>query len=213
MGAMKGKNSKDPIYLKLFASGPSKADLARIKIMEAAIRRLTTVGIENTSFDSIAQELGTTSSHLVYYFPSKDALLEAVMKFITATAHEAVSDFMRRAESPADMLSTYVSANFHWLREYPAHARVFMLLIYYASFKKNYAQLLTTIREAGAMRIAAMLAPASLRSATNSDAKSLQTAQAIQRLITGCMVDAIGPGSQEIEKQAIEAAHQLAGVR
>src|SRR5688572_13877234 len=51
----------------------------RARILEAAMRSFGSRGYEATSLDSLAVELGVRKQTILYYFPSKDALLDAVI--------------------------------------------------------------------------------------------------------------------------------------
>ena len=49
------------------------------RILDAALASFGTRGYEATSLDAIAAELGVRKQTILYYFPSKEALLEAVI--------------------------------------------------------------------------------------------------------------------------------------
>jgi AcrR family transcriptional regulator len=54
-------------------------DVTKARILEAAMRSFANRGYEATSLDAIAGELGLRKQTILYYFPSKDALLQAVI--------------------------------------------------------------------------------------------------------------------------------------
>ncbi|MDQ6839352.1 MAG: TetR/AcrR family transcriptional regulator [Actinomycetota bacterium] len=49
------------------------------RVIDAALRAFGTAGYDATSLDALATELGITKQTILYHFPSKDALLEAVI--------------------------------------------------------------------------------------------------------------------------------------
>ncbi|MDE0802135.1 MAG: TetR/AcrR family transcriptional regulator [Acidimicrobiales bacterium] len=51
------------------------------RILEAALRSFGTSGIDGTSLDAIARDLGMTKQAILYWYPSKDALVDAVIDF------------------------------------------------------------------------------------------------------------------------------------
>jgi len=57
----------------------ANTEARRPAIITAAIRCLSRSGIAKTSIGDICKEAGMRSSHLYYYFDSKDALLAAIM--------------------------------------------------------------------------------------------------------------------------------------
>ncbi|HEX4903251.1 MAG TPA: TetR family transcriptional regulator [Acidimicrobiales bacterium] len=49
------------------------------RILTAALRSFGTTGIDGTSLDALARDLGVTKQAILYWYPSKEALLEAVV--------------------------------------------------------------------------------------------------------------------------------------
>src|SRR5436305_11688562 len=78
----------------------------RTTIVEEAIRQFGTEGYTGASLDSIATAVGVRKQTLLYYFPNKDALLEACLAAAgqrvaeeIASALEASTDPEERAEA------------------------------------------------------------------------------------------------------------------
>ena len=55
------------------------ADTTAERILEEALTAFGTRGYEATSLDDLARQLGIRKQTILYWFPSKDALLEAVV--------------------------------------------------------------------------------------------------------------------------------------
>src|SRR3954453_8448246 len=68
------------------------AGATRDRILDAALTSFGTKGYGATSLDAIAAELGVRKQTILYYFPSKDALLEGV---IDASADELTAELER----------------------------------------------------------------------------------------------------------------------
>jgi TetR/AcrR family transcriptional regulator len=62
------------------------------RVLDAALTSFGTRGFEATSLDAIAADLGVRKQTILYYFPSKDALLEGV---IDASADELTAELER----------------------------------------------------------------------------------------------------------------------
>src|SRR5581483_1273130 len=62
------------------------------RVLDAALTSFGTRGFEATSLDALAGELGVRKQTILYYFPSKDALLAGV---IDASADELTSELER----------------------------------------------------------------------------------------------------------------------
>jgi AcrR family transcriptional regulator len=61
-------------------------------VLDAALTSFGTRGFEATSLDAIAAELGVRKQTILYYFPSKDALLDGV---IDTSADELIAELER----------------------------------------------------------------------------------------------------------------------
>lgn len=68
------------------------------RILETALRSFGTDGIDRTSLDALARELGMTKQAILYWYPSKEALLDAVIDF---SAGELQRRFARALEPGA----------------------------------------------------------------------------------------------------------------
>ena len=62
------------------------------RVLDAALTSFGTRGFEATSLDALAAELGVRKQTILYYFPSKEALLEGV---IDASADELIAELER----------------------------------------------------------------------------------------------------------------------
>src|ERR1700751_4719477 len=60
-------------------SRQSVAGSTRERTVSAALTAFGTRGYETTSLDALAAELGVRKQTILYHFPSKDALLDAVI--------------------------------------------------------------------------------------------------------------------------------------
>ncbi|MBI2708489.1 MAG: helix-turn-helix transcriptional regulator [Actinobacteria bacterium] len=63
----------------------------RDRVLEAALRSFSARGYEATSLDALAARLGVRKQTILYYFPSKDALLGAVIDHAVAELAAALS--------------------------------------------------------------------------------------------------------------------------
>ena len=70
------------------------AESTRERILDAALRAFGTEGFAATSLDALATELGIRKQTILYYFPSKQAIFEAVVD-------RAASDLVKVFEEQA----------------------------------------------------------------------------------------------------------------
>ena len=59
--------------------GKCPAQSTKDRILDAALSSFASRGYEATSLDAVAKGLDLTKQSILYWFPSKDALLEAVI--------------------------------------------------------------------------------------------------------------------------------------
>ncbi len=64
----------------------------RGKIVAALYRCMTKKGYAGTTLCDIAEEAGMSSSHLLYYFPGKEAILEAFFKAVTKRIEKSMAE-------------------------------------------------------------------------------------------------------------------------
>jgi AcrR family transcriptional regulator len=81
----------------------------RVKIVMALYRCMAKKGYAATTLCDIADEAGMTSSHLLYYYPGKEAILEAFFRAVTTRIESQIAALTdskpaERIEAIADVL-------------------------------------------------------------------------------------------------------------
>ena len=89
------------------------------RILAAALRSFGTTGIDATSLDALAREIGVTKQAILYWYPSKEALLDAVIDF---SAVELQRRFARAIEvgEGFERIEGVVRAAFRLAARHPA---------------------------------------------------------------------------------------------
>ena len=75
-----------------------RADQARVRILEAAVRQFSENGLAGARTEQIAEDAGVNKALLYYYFKSKDALYTAALEWVAA---EVRASSMAVFEGPA----------------------------------------------------------------------------------------------------------------
>jgi AcrR family transcriptional regulator len=92
----------------------SKGERRRLEVLSLARRQVLESGLERLTLRSLAEALGMTLGNLQYYFPSRDDLLEAILRSEAATDLEAfrsvVASGSDGSADPAEDLRTAVVA-------------------------------------------------------------------------------------------------------
>lgn len=83
---------------------PSVEHLRKPQIVAAAAEVLYERGWFDTRIGDIAQRAGTSAATILYYFESKDRLLEQAVEFSDNEFYSRVTDGQARHQSPADKL-------------------------------------------------------------------------------------------------------------
>jgi TetR/AcrR family transcriptional regulator len=91
----------------------------RTTIVEEAIRGFGREGYQGASLEKIAQAVGVRKQTLLYYFPTKDALLEASLAAAGQRVAEEISAALEGAERPWDRAESVIHAVYRLAEEWP----------------------------------------------------------------------------------------------
>jgi TetR/AcrR family transcriptional regulator len=91
----------------------------RTTIVEEAIRQFGTEGYAGASLDSIAQAVGVRKQTLLYYFPNKDALLEACLAAAGARVAEVISTALETSTDPEEKAEAVIHEVYELAAEWP----------------------------------------------------------------------------------------------
>ena len=91
----------------------------RTTIVEEAIRQFGTEGYTGASLDSIAQAFGVRKQTILYYFPNKDALLEACLAAAGQRVAEEISNALEGSPDPEESAESVIHAVYELAAEWP----------------------------------------------------------------------------------------------
>lgn len=89
------------------------------RILDAALVSFASRGYEATSLDAVAKELELTKQSILYWFPSKDALLEAVIARSACDLSDALETALQRAGEGWDRVEAVVRSVFRLAARQP----------------------------------------------------------------------------------------------
>jgi AcrR family transcriptional regulator len=89
------------------------------RILDAALASFASRGYEATSLDAVAKELELTKQSILYWFPSKDALLEAVIARSANDLSTALETALQRAGEGWDRVEAVVRSVFRLAARQP----------------------------------------------------------------------------------------------
>lgn len=85
----------------------------RQRILDAALDQFGTRGVDAVSLDEIAREVGVRKQTVLYWFPSKDALVDAVLETVAAELVVVIDAAVRAApDDPLERIDAVVRAVF-----------------------------------------------------------------------------------------------------
>jgi AcrR family transcriptional regulator len=91
---------------------PASRTLTADRILDAALASFASRGYEATSLDAMGKGLGLTKQSILYWFPSKDALLESVIARSAADLSQALESALEGAGEGWDRVEAVVRSVF-----------------------------------------------------------------------------------------------------
>jgi TetR/AcrR family transcriptional regulator len=91
----------------------------RTTIVEEAIRQFGTEGYTGASLDSIATAVGVRKQTLLYYFPNKDALLEACLAAAGQRVAEEIATALEGSPDPEERAEAVIHGVYELAAEWP----------------------------------------------------------------------------------------------
>jgi TetR/AcrR family transcriptional regulator len=91
----------------------------RSTLVEEAIRRFGRDGYPSTSLEAIASEVGVRKQTLLYYFPTKEALLEACLTAAGERLAEVIARSLDGKDAAEDRAQAVIHAVFALAEEWP----------------------------------------------------------------------------------------------
>ena len=93
-------------------------------ILEAALEVFSTYGFRGATLDQIAEVAGLSKPNLLYYFPSKEAMHQALLTRLLATWLDPLRALDPNGDPLAEILG-YVRRKVELSRDYPRESRLF----------------------------------------------------------------------------------------
>ncbi len=90
------------------------------RIVAAALRSFGTTGIDGTSLDALARELGLTKQAILYWFASKEALVDAVIDACAGELHRRFARALAESNDGFDRIEAVVRASVRLAARHPS---------------------------------------------------------------------------------------------
>ncbi len=155
-------------------------------IVSAAIDRLFAVGFEGFRMGDVARDVGINNSTLIHHYPSKVALIKAVVERFTQR-FEAVADATNTDGSPRARLARHMRSSVELMRTSPEMFVVLNEIMMRARRDAEISYLVSVPLSAWRQHIVSLL----LSPVHDSDAAARSEAEEIA---TACMAQLLGMG-------------------
>ncbi len=96
----------------------------RLAILDAALEVFSAQGFRGATVDQIASEAGLSKPNLLYYFPSKEAMYDAVLSQLLDTWLDPLRTLDPEGD-PLEEILSYVRLKLEMSRDYPRESRLF----------------------------------------------------------------------------------------
>jgi TetR/AcrR family transcriptional regulator len=100
------------------------AERKRQTILAAALELFSTLGVDGTSLDRVAERADVSKTNLIYYFASKDVLYEAVLTGVLEDWLDPLSE-LSADDAPEQAIRRYIQRKMAFSRDNPAASRLY----------------------------------------------------------------------------------------
>lgn len=101
----------------------------REEIIACAITSISRDGYAAVTLADIARHTGLTKGALIYYYKSKEALIEAVIRHIYAAGAAFMIPYIKAEKTVAGQVRAYIVSNIHFMHENRQHIIAFISII------------------------------------------------------------------------------------
>lgn len=135
----------------------SKGEITQEKILKAGKKLIAKEGIEQASFQKIADACGLSQSAVMHHFPNKDTLLQSVIKSIVENNQRTVHTITKIEDDARTQLLKHFYGNLDWAVTHVDEARIIISIYYLATFKPKFSKLYALLLHNAQEKIRALL--------------------------------------------------------
>jgi AcrR family transcriptional regulator len=98
-------------------------------LLDAATADFAREGYDGANINRISKAAGYAKGTIYNYFPSKRALMLALIDLIAASHHQFLAEQVREEEDPARRLQRFFQAGFEWITHNLSQGRVMLTML------------------------------------------------------------------------------------
>ncbi len=204
---------ENPLFQSIFPQKLKKGDIKKIEIIEATVKLVAVHGFEETTYDLIAQALGTRRSHVAYHYKDRQELYISMVKFMMAKGHDYTFQLMQEASEPKEMFKAYLAGYFNFFVDEPEYIPVILYFYYSSGFNEEFRSLQTQVRQGAFQRIKGLIVQM-LKAEEKSIPRNLDDlVNSTQSMILGRMIFNVTTGQRpNLENTELAKSHVLIAV-
>lgn len=201
---------REKVLSRMYGSKVSKSHHKQAVVLDGFAKCLFERGLADTSFSAVAEYCGMKPSHINYYFPTWEDMLETTFRFVIATAQEVTVGELEKAKTPQARLKAMCDAPFLHLQRYPDHAAILTAYQMECTRQKKFRTLQRKIREQGRDRIKEILTQLNMGSGSaKAETLALQIQSTIVGYVTEWSVGRESDSSAQAQKETWNAVRGM----
>ena len=134
-----------------------KGDKTRHAIIKGAEKELLNCGIEDLSYQAIADHTKITRQLVRHHFPDKKNLLLEVALDVREEYQKLCIEEMKKAENAVDLFLAYIDCALNWANTHPKHLSIWMQFLRVCTQSPDFKKAHDDLAKLGHLRIEEIL--------------------------------------------------------
>lgn len=183
-----------------------KGEIVKERILKTAIKLFSIHGFEATTFQLIAEKSKVSSTTPLYYFKTKEALIESAINLILIHNSLLLNEIMKPEDNAIVRIKKHFQLNLEWARRYRDEAQVILLVYYLASFNVYWAKIYNQILKGARLKIFEYLLAGKREQLFYFDISTELLAEILHDALLGGLVNSIS--THQVNKSSFESVIQ-----
>jgi len=196
---MRGSKKNSETSAKSKPRRGRKSKVAQQELLLAALKLFAKNGYSETSFQEIADRFGISQQAILYHFPNKLALIEAVIKLVVAHNHSIVSQSTDLDDNAVVRLKKHFEKNLDWAVTYREESQIILLLYYLASYHPQFTSMYQTILSNARRRISEWVAAGKREGLVRKELDTVYASERLHDSLLGGIVNLLTTGGGKKE--------------
>jgi AcrR family transcriptional regulator len=161
-------------------------------ILKTCLRLIARQGWKGLSFQKIAHRTKMSASNIVYHFPTREALLRALLEQISQNNFRIVAEGLTAEMHAFERLQVHFRKNLLWAKEFPEEAMIVMQVYVEAGHDTEFAKVFQQMIDRAQDRIREYLLAGQRENLFHFEISSERLATALHSLLIGSFIKIMG---------------------